>query len=161
MATPEELNQMKDNLENTEHLLVATIDATISAQNAVIAAESLGIGICYIGSIRNNISKVDQLLKLPKNVIPLFGLVLGYPDHHPETKPKLPVKALHFFDTYLDNKDIYPSIIAFDKQLNDYYSNRASNNRQDNWSNQMTRKLMSPTRMDVTQFVMSKGFRKK
>jgi FMN reductase (NADPH) len=75
---------LKDSLDYTEMFMVATIDAALAAQNAAIAAESLGLGIVYIGGIRNNPDKVSQLLKLPDKVYPVFGMCLGYPDQNPD-----------------------------------------------------------------------------
>ena len=60
-------------------LLLAVSDANIAAQNAVTAAESLGIGSCYIGDIMENCEEQRALLKLPKYVFPAAMLVFGYP----------------------------------------------------------------------------------
>lgn len=60
-------------------LLLAYTDAVIAAQNAVVAAESLGIGSCYIGDILENYEIHKELLSLPKYVIPSAMIVLGYP----------------------------------------------------------------------------------
>ena len=49
----------------TEHFLVATVDCALAAQNAVVAAEAVGLGICYIGGIRNDPATVAELLELP------------------------------------------------------------------------------------------------
>ena len=71
-------------------LLLATTDATIAAQNAVVAAESLGIGSCYIGDILEQHDLHRELLNLSKYVVPVCMLVLGYPaeDHFKRQKPK-------------------------------------------------------------------------
>ena len=61
----------------TEQFIISTVDTALLAQNVVIAAESAGLGICYIGAIRNNPQKATDLLELPKNVYPVFGLCLG------------------------------------------------------------------------------------
>ena len=58
----------------TEQFIVATVDATLAAQNAMIAAESLGLGGVFIGGIRNEPEKVCDLLRLPNHVYPVFGL---------------------------------------------------------------------------------------
>ena len=47
----------------TEHFLIATVDVALAAQNAVIAAESMGLGICYIGGLRNNPAEVSKLMR--------------------------------------------------------------------------------------------------
>ena len=60
-------------------LLLAVEDALIAAQNAVTAAESLGIGSCYIGDVMENAEEMKELLQLPKYVYPACMLVLGYP----------------------------------------------------------------------------------
>ena len=71
-------------------LLLATTDATIAAQNAVVAAESLGIGSCYIGDILEQHDIHKELLNLSEYVVPVCMLVLGYPaeDHFKRQKPK-------------------------------------------------------------------------
>ena len=53
-------------IESTEKFMVALIDAALAAQNAAIAAESMGLGICYIGGIRNKLDEVKDLLKTPE-----------------------------------------------------------------------------------------------
>jgi FMN reductase (NADPH) len=60
-------------------LLLACADAVIAAQNTVVAAESLGIGSCYIGDITENCETVRELLNLPDYVVPAAMLVYGYP----------------------------------------------------------------------------------
>ena len=74
----------------TEHFIIATVDVTLFAQNCAIAAESLGLGICYIGGIRNDPQVLCDLLDLPDQVYPLFGFCIGYPAQDPEVKPRLP-----------------------------------------------------------------------
>lgn len=83
-------DQSLDSIKNMESLLVATVDTTIAAQNMAVAAESMGLGICYIGSIRNNIKQVAKLLNLPKYTFPLFGMTIGVPKVLNQTKPRLP-----------------------------------------------------------------------
>ncbi len=56
------------------------IDAALAAQNAVVALESLGLGTCYIGAIRNDPETVARELALPEGVFPVFGLTVGFPD---------------------------------------------------------------------------------
>ena len=60
-------------------LMLAVSDATIAAQNAVVAAGSLGLGSCYIGDIMENYELQKELLKLPDYVFPCAMLVFGYP----------------------------------------------------------------------------------
>ncbi|TCT20011.1 FMN reductase (NADPH) [Melghiribacillus thermohalophilus] len=153
--------KLKENLENTEHFLVAVIDAALAAQNASLAAESMGLGICYIGGIRNDMKRVDELLKLPEFVIPLFGLAVGYPDHDPGVKPRLPLEAVYFENIYCHDEAVYTRALEnFDETLKKYYAERATNRRHDTWSDQIQRKLIRPVRSEVTEYVQSKGMNK-
>lgn len=69
-------------------LLLALSDANIAAQNAVTAADSLGIGSCYIGDILENCEIHKNLLHLPEYVIPAAMLVFGYPTKQQQERPK-------------------------------------------------------------------------
>jgi FMN reductase (NADPH) len=95
--------------DGLEISMVSIVDAAIACQNAAVAAESLGLGICYIGGIRNYPEKVAQLLGLPKHVFALMGLVIGVPDENPQVKPRLPEYATVFhnrYDTALTEKGV-------------------------------------------------------
>lgn len=69
-------------------LMLAVTDTAIAAQNAVTAAESLGIGSCYIGDIMENCQIQRELLSLPEYVFPAVMLVLGYPTKQQQERPK-------------------------------------------------------------------------
>lgn len=69
-------------------LLLAVDDALIAAQNAVTAAESLGIGSCYIGDIMEQCELHRELLRLPEYVFPAAMLVFGYPTAQQLQRPK-------------------------------------------------------------------------
>lgn len=60
-------------------LMLAVTDTAIAAQNAVVAAESLGIGSCYIGDIMENAEIHKEMLQLPEYTFPAVMLVFGYP----------------------------------------------------------------------------------
>ena len=72
--------------------MVACIDAALAAQNAVVAAESLGLRTVYIGAMRNEPEKVADLLGLPPQCFVVFGLCVGYADQaaRNEVKPRMP-----------------------------------------------------------------------
>ncbi len=84
-------------------LLLAVDDALIAAQNAVTAAESLGIGSCYIGDVMENIERHRELLHLPEYVFPAALLVFGYPTQQQieRRKPeRVPMEHIVFENTY-------------------------------------------------------------
>lgn len=141
----------------TEHMIIATVDVALFAQNVVIAAESNGLGICYIGALRNNPAKVTELLALPEGVYPVFGLCLGYPDQNPETKPRLPLSLVLKENTYDDSQA--PSVLtAYDEEVRDYYRTRTGGNKDTCWSQQMSDTLSKEARPHMAEFLKSQGF---
>ncbi len=86
----------------TETFLVAAVDAALAAQNAVVAAESLGLSMVYIGAMRNDPQAVAKLLDLPPGAFGIFGLCIGYADPaaKAEVKPRLPQAAILHHETY-------------------------------------------------------------
>ncbi len=85
-----------------ETFLVAALDAALAAQNAVVAAESLGLSTVYIGAMRNNPREVAEVLGLPQGAMGVFGLCVGYaaPEAASEVKPRLPQDAILYENTY-------------------------------------------------------------
>lgn len=71
-------------------LMLAVSDTNIAAENAVIAAESLGIGSCYIGDIMEHCEQLRALLSLPEYVFPAAMLVFGYPTEKAKNRELLP-----------------------------------------------------------------------
>lgn len=69
-------------------LMLAVTDTAIAAQNAVTAAESLGIGSCYIGDIMENCERQREILGLPEYVFPAVMLVFGYPTEQQKRRKK-------------------------------------------------------------------------
>ena len=97
--------QEKLELENTPYLetfLVAVIDAALAAQNAVVAAESLGLANVYIGAMRNDVVRVAQILELPPGAMCVFGLCIGYPADGVTNavKARLPQSAILHHERY-------------------------------------------------------------
>ena len=77
-------------------LMLAVSDTNIAAQNAVVAAQSLGIGSCYIGDIMENAEQQRQLLSLPPYVFPAAMLVFGYPTAQQMERPKPPRSSMEY-----------------------------------------------------------------
>jgi nitroreductase len=104
-----------------ETFLVAAIDAALAAQNAVVAAESLGLSTVYIGAMRNNIERAAELLALPPRVVCVFGLCVGYakPGAESSVKPRLAQSAIVFHDKYDSSRD-EEHRKAYDAALSDY-----------------------------------------
>ena len=80
----------------------AVIDAMLAAQNCCIAAEDKGMGICYLGTTTYTADKIIEILELPKGVIPITTVVVGYPDENPGLTDRLPLEAVVHYETYKD-----------------------------------------------------------
>ncbi len=108
-------------LPYVETFLVAAIDAALAAQNAVVAAESLGLSTVYIGAMRNNLQRVAELLALPPGVVCVFGLCVGYPKPGAESavKPRLAQPAVLFRERYDASRD-EANRKAYDAELGRY-----------------------------------------
>lgn len=91
-----------EGVDYTETLLVATLDAGLAAQNALVAAESMGLGTVYIGALRNRPVELAEELGLPPHAYAVVGLVVGHPDPAIATavKPRLPQKAVLHRERY-------------------------------------------------------------
>lgn len=149
-------------IESMEKFMVALIDASLAAQNATVAAESMGLGICYIGGIRSNIQEVAELLKMPAHTIPLFGLAVGYPAQDTGVKPRLPMKNIYHEDEYQQDEAVFNSQLEdYNKEISGYYNERTKGKRSDTWTSQMANMLRDPKRMHMKDFIEKQGFAKK
>ena len=144
----------------TEQFIIATVDTALYAQNVVVAAESKGLGICYIGAIRNDPTLAASLLGLPENVYPVFGLCIGYSAEDPEVKPRLPLSVILKENNY-DSADEEEQINLYDEVVRNYYAERSGNKKSQSWSEQMSGLLSSQARPHMRSFLASQGFEMK
>lgn len=144
--------------QTTENFIVSVVDTALFAQNFVIAAESQGYGICFIGGVRNNPEEIGDIVGLPDKVFPLFGMTVGIPDEQQLVKPRLPLEAILHENNYDETK--YDAIIdQYDQILSDYYKNRFTNNKDSNWSDTISTFLSEKRREHIKSFLADKGFR--
>lgn len=141
----------------TEQFLTASLDCGLFAQNVVVAAESMGLGVVYIGGLRNKIAQVAELLELPELVYPVFGLCLGYPDQDPEVKPRLPVSVVLKQDRYDDSAD-RGLISDYDQHVREYYATRTGGTKDMSWSEQISGMLVKEARPHMLPFLQQRGF---
>jgi nitroreductase len=89
-------------LDYTEMFLLAAIDAALAAQNAAVAAESLGLGVVYIGGMRNHPEQVAAELGLPAGAFAVFGMCVGFPAEGGDAaiKPRLPQATVLHHEQY-------------------------------------------------------------
>ena len=140
-----------------EQFVTATVDAALLAQNVILAAESLGMGGVFIGGIRNDPQTVCDLLEIPNQAYPVFGMCLGWPAHDPPPKPRLPIEAVLFTDRYPQSHD-QALLAEYDQTVTHYYRNRNSNLRDDTWTRQMADFMGKVIRPHMKAFLEKKGF---
>ena len=81
-------------------LLLGFQDAALMAENMVIAAESLGMGSCFLGGVPFQSKTIIEAYNLPPRVFPMVGLTMGYPAENPPTRPRYPLDFVLFEDQY-------------------------------------------------------------
>lgn len=143
--------------DSTEIFIIATVDTALAAQNAVIAVESLGLGIVYIGGIRDNPADVSRLLELPKYVYPVFGMCVGYPDQEPTSRPRLPVETVLHRDRYSADS-FADGIERYNCELRQFALTRAGGKRDTTYSKEMANRLGVRKRDHMRAFLREKGF---
>ena len=109
------LNQAADNFDNFFSFMIAAIDAILVSQTVALAAESRGLGLCFLGSTLANADLIGRVLKLPANVVPVTGFSLGYPDEQPDLRDRLPSSGLVHWETYQEYSE---------NEIHDIYSDR-------------------------------------
>ena len=142
--------------QKLEAFLVAAIDASLFAEKMVIAFESMGYGICYIGGLRNQIDEVDALLELPEGIYPFFGLCVGVPDEDPGPRPRLPVEAVLFEERYPSDGEMLDRLASYDAGYIEYLQARGVESPVA-WSVQRSGAYTEPKRTHLGPYYRGKG----
>ncbi len=151
-----------EGLDYLESFMVALADATLAAQNAVVAAESLGLGTVYVGGLRYNPEAVAQELALPPNAVAVFGMSIGHPDPAVPSavKPRLPQSLVLHHETYGVANEA-EEVVAYDGRLADF-SEAAGMGRQD-WTKRMLNRVGSAAALNgrhrMREALTALGFR--
>lgn len=145
-----------DGIKNMEALTVAIVDTAIAGENLAIAAESLGLGICYIGGIRNDLAIVRDLLNLPKFTVPLFGITVGEPTRKNAIKPRMPLRNNTFKNGY--NRQAAQDLSQYQAITQTYYAKRATHAQDTDWVWKMTDFFAEPRRKEMAPFLLEQGF---
>ncbi|MFC6171590.1 nitroreductase family protein [Loigolactobacillus jiayinensis] len=148
-----------DLLSGADRFLASVEDATLATQNLITAAESLGLGAVVLGSVLNDAAKVIELLHLPHLTMPLFGLLVGYPNDQNEIKPRLPEAAVHFTNGYQEPTAYSEALTAYQQTLQQYYQARSSNARQADFTQVIRGALLSShPRRELLTVLKQQGF---
>ncbi|MFN8439460.1 MAG: NADPH-dependent oxidoreductase [Caldilineaceae bacterium] len=161
-----QLRRLPHSHSTVESFLMAAVDVALAAQNAVLAAESLGLGTCYIGGLRNHPRTIIQLLSLPRLVFPITGLTVGWPAVAPATRPRLPQRAILHWEGYSREHE--------DSALHEYDQTMAATGIYEHrqvpvpdkpdevenygWLEHSARRVSQPQRIELSQVVREQGF---
>jgi nitroreductase len=144
--------------QRLEAFLVATIDTALFAEKMVVAFESMGYGICYIGGLRNDLPRLAGLLAIPEGVYPYFGLCVGVPAEQPSRRPRLPVPLVLHEDRYPDDLAVLNDLAAYDAEYERYLAERGAKDTTP-WSARMSVKYATPERPGLAAFYQGQGAR--
>lgn len=151
-----------EGLEFLEMFLMASVDAALAAQNAVVAAEAQGLGTVYIGALRNRPEEVAEILELPPRVFALFGLCVGHvePDAKPAVKPRLPQSVVLSTDRY---QPVSREVVAdYDRTMIDFYIEQRMDVPAGGWSVHSAERVKSAAALNgrdrLVEALRTRGF---
>ncbi len=148
-----------DDLGNTESFITAIVDVALVMENVAVAAESVGLGMCMIGSLRNFPFDVREVLGLPRYVVPVSGVCLGWPAEEHDSKPRLPLDAVWHRERYRDDEDLKRSIDAYDGIMAAFNDSQGRHPDNPRWSKVMCDVLdKMAQRTEIGRFAQEQGF---
>jgi nitroreductase len=144
----------RDGNDTFEMFLVAAIDAALAAQNATLAAESLGLSTVYIGAMRNQPEAAAALFGLPPGCAIVFGLCIGYAKEGSEgaVKPRLPQEAVLHHERY-DLARQEEAIARYNAAMADFYL-REKMNVTVPWTVHSAKRVSGPESLSGRQLLM-------
>jgi nitroreductase len=126
-----ELRNAEPGYDNFQSFMAAAIDALIAAQTFCIAAESVGLGICYLGTTTYNAQEIITALNLPKLVVPVTTITVGYPADMPDQTDRLPLDSVVHHETYKDfTAEDIDSLYA-EKENSEFYKQFVAENKKE------------------------------
>jgi hypothetical protein len=136
---------------------LSVVDAALAAERFSSAAESVGLGVCYIGALRNHPEEVAELLGLPSRTFGVFGMCLGYPaaDVSADVKPRLRTDSVWFRESYGE-----ADVAEYDARMQAFYEAQQMKGEV-TWSMRSARRLgwkYLGTRAGQLEYLQKAGF---
>lgn len=128
-------------LHRANLLITALHDSLLAAQNVVVAAESMGLGTCYLGSILADPRAVIDALALPPLTFPIVGLLVGRPAQDPQFKPRLPLDLIVSENSYPRIASYSEALADYDEEVRDYYDLRDASTRVESFTTLVRTKI--------------------
>ena len=137
-----------EGLSYLETFIVGAVDTALAAQNAMIAAQSMGLGSIFIGGLRNDPIAVAAELALPPNVFALFGQCVGKQDpaRPSDVKPRLPPEAVVFHEQYNFDDACLEAVRNYDARAREFQ--REQGMREQDWTRQISKRVNSEASLD-------------
>jgi nitroreductase len=123
--------QAEPGYNNFLSFITGAIDALLAAQNVCIAAESEGLGLCYFGTTTYNADQIIDILQLPKGVVPIATVTIGYPAESPDLTDRLPLEAIVHHEMYHDYSSEDIEKIYSEKENNPVYQGFVKENHKE------------------------------
>lgn len=117
--------------DNFQSFMATAIDAMIFAQTFAVAAEAEGLGICYLGTTTYNAGEIIDILNLPKLVVPITTITVGYPEVTPPLTDRLPLEAVVHYEKYEDYSAEKIDELYTEKENSDFYKNFVTENNKE------------------------------
>lgn len=154
-ATNAEFPRLQDTMDG---LMVGVIDAALAMENAVIAAETLGLGSCCIGYTRTAApAELAKILQLPEGVCVICGLSIGYPAEQPDLKPKLPLPLVIHHNRYRTD-DMKPELLAYNEEVTQYNAVRAGDKTANDWGHHILDYHREALNYNIEKYTWEQGF---
>ncbi|MDD2562816.1 MAG: nitroreductase family protein [Salinivirgaceae bacterium] len=135
-----EISNTEISYDNFLWFINGSVDAVLASQNTTLEAENEGLGVCYLGTVTYNADKVIQILDLPKGVIPITAIVMGYPDEDPDLTDRLPYEGVVHMEKYQDYSLEAIKNIHKEKEESEFYKNIVAENNVPNLATVFTEK---------------------
>ncbi|MCW4051337.1 MAG: nitroreductase family protein [Candidatus Bathyarchaeota archaeon] len=162
-------------MNDLSFMFLSIQDASLAAENMIIAGRSLRMGSCLLGAASSRAVKIAEEYDLPERVFPLVQLTMGYPDENPPTRPRYPLNYTLFEDKYeFTRKDVLEAMRIMDEGYlaQDYYKKANAKipitvGKEDkytfddySWTEHICRKLgqWSPDPAGLTEQLLKRGF---
>ena len=150
--------------DSFQSFVTAAIDALLVAQQFCTVAEISGLGCCYLGTTTYNAPQIAEILRLPKFVIPITTLTVGYPADIPAQIERLPIEAILHHEAYQDYTPKAIHRLYFEKENLAENKKYIEENHKENLAQVFTdvrsprkdNELFSKTFLD---FIVKQGFR--
>lgn len=140
--------------------ILGIIDASLAMMSAVVAAQSLGLGSNCIGYLRTvDPAKIAEILGLPKGVFVVCGLAIGFPNEHPDLKPKQPASLVFHKNRYRDDSEkMVKELSEYDAHVKHYNQTRSGHTTDNDWCVHMLGYYREALSYRILDYLRNQGY---